>query len=115
MAAESRDGWSDRYGQEPRKGCDILVQALEREDVRTVFAYPGGCSMEIHQALTRSPIIRNILCRHEQASPLIFTLLKVLPDTKPHTSCDTSSKAENKIKAAEGLAIDSVNNSCVAG
>lgn len=51
---------------EPRKGCDILVEALEREGVRTVFAYPGGASMEIHQALTRSNSIRNILCRHEQ-------------------------------------------------
>lgn len=66
MSAESRSEWHDRYGNEPRKGCDILVQALEREQVQTVFAYPGGCSMEIHQALTRSPTIRNILCRHEQ-------------------------------------------------
>jgi len=64
--AENGGEWADRYGREPRKGCDILVQALEREDVHTVFAYPGGCSMEIHQALTRSPTIRNILCRHEQ-------------------------------------------------
>jgi hypothetical protein len=31
-----------------------------------VFAYPGGASMEIHQALTRSPVIQNYLCRHEQ-------------------------------------------------
>ena len=51
---------------EPRKGCDILVEALEREGVDMVFAYPGGASMEIHQALTRSASIRNILCRHEQ-------------------------------------------------
>ncbi len=58
--------WIDRYGGEPRKGADILVQALEREGVRQLFAYPGGASMEIHQALTRSPLIRNILCRHEQ-------------------------------------------------
>ena len=36
------------------KGCDILVAALEREGVDTIFAYPGGASMEIHQALTRS-------------------------------------------------------------
>ncbi|CAI5973463.1 unnamed protein product [Closterium sp. NIES-64] len=56
-----------RYGDnEPRKGCDILVEALEREGVRTLFAYPGGASLEIHQALTRSPNIRTILCRHEQ-------------------------------------------------
>ncbi|GAB4845750.1 Agglutinin-like protein 1 precursor [Ancistrocladus abbreviatus] len=51
---------------EPRKGCDVLVEALEREAVSTVFAYPGGASMEIHQALTRSNTIRNVLPRHEQ-------------------------------------------------
>eukprot|EP00262_Sarcandra_glabra_P014334 TRINITY_DN4182_c0_g1_i1.p1 TRINITY_DN4182_c0_g1~~TRINITY_DN4182_c0_g1_i1.p1 ORF type:complete len:658 (-),score=67.14 TRINITY_DN4182_c0_g1_i1:186-2159(-) len=51
---------------EPRKGADILVDALEREGVTHVFAYPGGASMEIHQALTRSPLIKNILPRHEQ-------------------------------------------------
>jgi acetolactate synthase-1/2/3 large subunit len=43
-----------------------LVQALEREGVSVTFGYPGGASLEIHQALTRSPSIRNILCRHEQ-------------------------------------------------
>lgn len=58
--------WVDRFGNNARKGCDILVQCLEREGVDTLFAYPGGASMEIHQALTRSPVIRNILCRHEQ-------------------------------------------------
>ena len=26
-------------------GCDILVQALEREGVEVIFAYPGGASM----------------------------------------------------------------------
>ncbi|WJX26590.1 acetolactate synthase [Trifolium repens] len=51
---------------EPRKGADILVEALERQGVTDVFAYPGGASMEIHQALTRSKTIRNVLPRHEQ-------------------------------------------------
>ena len=46
-------------------GRDILVRALEREGVDTIFAYPGGASMEIHQSLTRSTI-RTILPRHEQ-------------------------------------------------
>jgi len=47
-------------------GADIVVQALEREGVDVVFAYPGGASMELHQALTRSKKIRTILPRHEQ-------------------------------------------------
>jgi acetolactate synthase-1/2/3 large subunit len=42
------------------------VEALERQGVTSVFAYPGGASMEIHQALTRSSTIRNVLPRHEQ-------------------------------------------------
>ncbi|XP_024516466.1 acetolactate synthase 3, chloroplastic [Selaginella moellendorffii] len=59
--------FQSRYGDsEPRKGADILVEALERQGVDIVFAYPGGASMEIHQALTRSTCIRNVLCRHEQ-------------------------------------------------
>jgi acetolactate synthase I/II/III large subunit len=47
-------------------GAEILVAALEREGVEFVFAYPGGCSMPLHQALTRSRTIRTILPRHEQ-------------------------------------------------
>src|SRR5688500_9480520 len=47
------------------KGSDILIQALEREGVEHIFAYPGGASMEFHQSLTRSKI-RTILPRHEQ-------------------------------------------------
>ena len=47
-------------------GAEILVASLEREDVEFVFAYPGGCSMPLHQALTKSKTIRTILPRHEQ-------------------------------------------------
>ncbi len=50
----------------PRLGSEILVEALEREGVDTIFAYPGGASMELHQALTKSKKIRTILPRHEQ-------------------------------------------------
>jgi acetolactate synthase-1/2/3 large subunit len=47
------------------KGSEILVACLEREGVEVIFAYPGGASMEFHQALTKSSI-RTILPRHEQ-------------------------------------------------
>ena len=50
----------------PMLGSDILVASLELEGVDTIFAYPGGASMEIHQALTRSKKIRTVLPRHEQ-------------------------------------------------
>ncbi|NBV33555.1 MAG: acetolactate synthase large subunit [Proteobacteria bacterium] len=47
-------------------GADVLVACLEREGVDTIFAYPGGASMHMHQALTRSAKIRTLLPRHEQ-------------------------------------------------
>ena len=51
----------------PLSGADILVQCLLRHGVEVVFAYPGGASMPIHQALTHvSDRLRTILPRHEQ-------------------------------------------------
>jgi acetolactate synthase-1/2/3 large subunit len=53
--------------QSPQSGADILVQCLVNHGVEVVFAYPGGASMPIHQALTRfQHRIRTILPRHEQ-------------------------------------------------
>ena len=55
--------------QQPKaiSGADILMQCLVDHGVDTVFAYPGGASMPMHQALTRfQDRIRTILPRHEQ-------------------------------------------------
>ncbi len=48
------------------KGSDILVRCLENEGVDVLFAYPGGQSIDLHNAFTRSKKIRVILPRHEQ-------------------------------------------------
>jgi len=51
----------------PLSGADILVESLIRHGVDTVFAYPGGASMPIHQSLTKvASRLRTILPRHEQ-------------------------------------------------
>jgi acetolactate synthase-1/2/3 large subunit len=51
----------------PMSGADILVESLIRHGVDTVFAYPGGASMPIHQSLTKvAGRLRTILPRHEQ-------------------------------------------------
>ncbi|MEC8405029.1 MAG: biosynthetic-type acetolactate synthase large subunit [Verrucomicrobiota bacterium] len=55
----------DAIGPE-MKGADVMVAALEREGVDVVYAYPGGASLELHQALTKSKQIRTILPRFEQ-------------------------------------------------
>ncbi len=51
----------------PMSGADILVQCLINEGVDTMFAYPGGASMPLHQSLTRvQDKLRTILPRAEQ-------------------------------------------------
>jgi acetolactate synthase-1/2/3 large subunit len=53
--------------RKPLTGADVLVESLVRHGVEVIFAYPGGASMPMHQALTRyRDRIRTILPRHEQ-------------------------------------------------
>ncbi len=48
-------------------GAEIMVQALVEQKVSHIFAYPGGASMPLHQALLKaSDQLRTILPRHEQ-------------------------------------------------
>lgn len=51
----------------PIQGSDIIIRSLEKLGVDTIFGYPGGASMELHQSLTTSKKIRMVLPRHEQA------------------------------------------------
>lgn len=48
-------------------GADILIQALIHNGVETIFAYPGGQSIPLHQAMSHyRDKLRVILPRHEQ-------------------------------------------------
>ena len=55
-----------KRAQKPMKGREIIVKSLENKGVEVIFGYPGGASMEIHQALTLTQKIRHVLPRHEQ-------------------------------------------------
>ena len=48
-------------------GADVVVQSLVNHGVDTIFAYPGGTSIPLHQAFTRfRDRLRVVLPRHEQ-------------------------------------------------
>src|SRR5699024_12848964 len=50
-------------------GADLLVELLMKEDVNTIFGYPGGAVLPIYDALYRSDgDFNHILSRHEQGS-----------------------------------------------
>jgi acetolactate synthase-1/2/3 large subunit len=48
-------------------GADVLIRSLVNSGVDTIFAYPGGGSIPLHQAMTRyRDRLRVVLPRHEQ-------------------------------------------------
>jgi len=52
---------------QPLTGADVVVLALIHHNVDTVFAYPGGAVIPLHQAYSRyADKIRIVLPRHEQ-------------------------------------------------
>src|SRR4051795_3961446 len=67
IAVASIDERQTATRRKPYTGADVLVESLVRHGVEAIFAYPGGASMPMHQALTRfRDRIRTILPRHEQ-------------------------------------------------
>ncbi|RLE13066.1 biosynthetic-type acetolactate synthase large subunit [Candidatus Aerophobetes bacterium] len=51
-----------------RTGAEIVIEALIKEGVDTVFGYPGGAVIPIYDVLYDTPRIRHIITRHEQAA-----------------------------------------------
>jgi acetolactate synthase-1/2/3 large subunit len=67
VSTKQTTGPGKASGLEPISGADVIVQSLVNHGVDTVFAYPGGTSMPLHQALTRfRGKVRVVLPRHEQ-------------------------------------------------
>src|SRR5260370_8635296 len=51
------------------RGARILLEALVREGVDTVFGYPGGAVLHIYDEVAKmGPRLRHVLARHEQGA-----------------------------------------------
>ncbi|MBX7166038.1 MAG: biosynthetic-type acetolactate synthase large subunit [Pirellulales bacterium] len=97
-------------------GADIVVQSLVNHGVEVIFAYPGGASMPLHQALTRyKDRIRTILPRHEQGGG--FAAQGLARSTgKPGVCMATSGPgATNLVTAIADAKLDSIPLVCLTG
>ena len=48
-------------------GAEIMMECLVKEGVDTIFGYPGGAIMPVHDAMLKYPV-HHILTRHEQGA-----------------------------------------------
>ena len=49
-------------------GAEILVKALQAENVQYIWGYPGGSVLYIYDALYKQDTMQHVLVRHEQAA-----------------------------------------------
>lgn len=97
-------------------GADILVQSLVEHGVDVIFAYPGGCSMPMHQSLTKyGAKLRTILPRHEQGGG--FAAQGIARSTgKPAVAMATSGPgATNLVTAIADAKLDSIPLIAITG
>ena len=58
-------------GQQPPEQlrvAEVLVKALQAENIKYIWGYPGGAVLHIYDALYKQDAIEHILVRHEQAA-----------------------------------------------
>ena len=72
------------------KGCDLLVLSLEREGVETVFAYPGGASLDLHQ---QWPVV-NSASRCRGTNRAAFSLLMDMQSYEVGVCMTTSGRCD---------------------
>ena len=97
-------------------GADILIQSLVNAGVNTIFAYPGGTSIPLHQAMTRfRDKIRVILPRQEQGGG--FAAQGYARSTGKLGVCMTTSGpgAANLITAIADAKLDSIPLLAITG
>ncbi len=107
---------SARTESKVMNGADILVKSLVDHGVEVLFAYPGGASMPLHQALTRfGGSIRTILPRHEQGGAFAAQGYARSTGKVGVVMATSGPGATNLVTAIADAKLDSVPMLCITG
>ncbi len=97
-------------------GAEIMIQALIHQQAKFVFAYPGGASMPLHQALRKfRDEIRTILPRHEQGGAFAAQGVSRTSDTVGVCMATSGPGATNLVTSIADAKLDSVPLIAITG
>jgi acetolactate synthase-1/2/3 large subunit len=68
LKSESHSGAAIGSQTQELMGAEILVKALQAENVKHIWGYPGGAVLYIYDALYKQNTMQHVLVRHEQAA-----------------------------------------------
>ncbi|EMI27960.1 biosynthetic-type acetolactate synthase large subunit [Rhodopirellula europaea] len=115
-ASSSSSANAAKGDQQPMNGADVLVKSLVDHGVEVLFAYPGGCSMPMHQALTRyGDSIRTILPRHEQGGAFAAQGYSRSTGKIGVVMATSGPGATNLVTAIADAKLDSIPMLCITG
>lgn len=96
-------------------GAEVLIRLLERQGIQTIPGIPGGANLPIYDALSRSPVIRHVLARHEQGAGFMAQGMARVTG-RPQVFFATSGPgATNTLTALADAKLDSVPVICITG
>lgn len=98
-------------------GAEILVRALIKQGVDLIFAYPGGCSMPMHQSLTHHrEELRTVLPRHEQGGGFAAQgVARSTPDKVGVVMATSGPGATNLVTTIADAKLDSIPLVAITG
>ncbi|RKX82416.1 MAG: acetolactate synthase large subunit, partial [Spirochaetes bacterium] len=98
-----------------RTGAEMIIEALKKEGVDTIFGYPGGAVIPIFDVLFSEPSIHVVLARHEQGA--VHAADGYARSTgKPGVALVTSGPgATNAITGLATANFDSIPIICISG
>ncbi len=97
-------------------GADLLVMSLIQQGAQFCFAYPGGASMPLHQALRKyREQIRTVLPRHEQGGGFAAQGVSRTTDSVGVCMATSGPGATNLVTAIADAKLDSIPMVAVTG
>ena len=96
-------------------GARLIIKMLERQGVTKITGIPGGANLPLYDALSESPSIKHILCRHEQGAG--FLAQGIARSTGEAGVCFATSGpgATNILTAIADAYLDSIPIICITG
>ncbi len=97
-----------------RTGAEIIVHLLERQGIRIAAGIPGGATLPLYDALSKSSI-RHVLTRHEQGAGFIAQGMARVTGAPQVCFATSGPGATNILTALADAKLDSIPIICITG
>jgi len=100
---------------ETLSGAELIVRALEQQNVRLIAGIPGGALLPVYEALSRCSRIRHVLVRHEQSAGFIAQGMARMTGRAGVCLATSGPGVTNMLTALADAKLDSIPIVCITG